>query len=258
MNLRTKLILLAVFTIAGIFLAFSPNLDKKLEGYLISSETAFIDRVIDGDTIESGGASIRLLGINTPERGEEYYIEAKEFLEYLVLNKTVILEFGKEREDRYGRTLAYVYYEGENINQKMIEQGYANMYFPSGKDINYNKFFWAWKECNKNLCVASEDKCANCIQLKKFDSENEIVIFENICGFDCELTNWEIKDEGRKKFVFPKFILKGHGGIEIIVGEGRNNENALYWTNEEYVWTSSGDTLFLRDDKGELVLWEIY
>ena len=111
-------VLIVLFSI-GLFLGVYGFLDAKLQGYLISSDTAFIDRVIDGDTVESNGTSIRLLGINTPERGEMYYLEAKEFLESLVLNETVRLEYGKEREERYGRTLAYLYMGRENINLKL-------------------------------------------------------------------------------------------------------------------------------------------
>jgi len=254
----TKIGFILALILIGVFLAFSPNLDKKLEGYLVESETAFIDRVIDGDTVESNGTSIRLLGINTPERGEKYYIEAKDFLEELVINKTVVLKFGKERKDRYGRTLAYLYLNNENINLKLVEEGYANIYFPSGKDVYYNKFYLAWKECDKNLCELSNNLCANCIKLINFDYENEIVVFENICGFDCDLSNWEIKDEGRKKFVFSEFVLEKNKHINILIGEESNNENTLYWNREDYVWTDSGDTLFLRDGEGKLVLWKSY
>ena len=40
---------------------------------------------------------------NSPERGEPYYAEAKEFLNERILNKTVRLEFGKDKYDRYNR-----------------------------------------------------------------------------------------------------------------------------------------------------------
>ena len=257
MNLKTKTSLLLVLITVGLFLGAYDFLDTKLQGYLIGYETAFIDRVIDGDTAESNGTSIRLLGINTPEKGEKYYSEAKEFLEDLILNKTVRLEYGKERKDRYGRTLAYLYLGNENINLKLVEEGYANFYFPSGKDTHYNKFAQAWEECSKNRCMVSKNKCASCIKLTKFDYEGEILIFENMCDFDCELTNWEIKDEGRKKFIFPEFILESLGNVEIIVGK-RSDEDNLYWENQDYVWTDSGDTLFLRDAEGFLVLWKSY
>ena len=258
MDKKTKHILVLILFALGLFLGAYEFLDIKLQGYLVGYETAFIDRVIDGDTVESNGTSIRLLGINTPEKGEKYYSEAKEFLEDLVLNKTVRLEFGKEREDRYKRTLAYLYLGNDNINQKMIEEGYANFYFPSGKDMYYNEFSQAWEECSENICEVSKDKCASCIKLAKFDYEEEVLIFENICNFDCELTDWEIKDEGRKKFIFPEFILESLEDIEILVGEDEDNEDNLYWENQDYVWTDSGDTLFLRDKNGFLVLWKSY
>jgi len=248
MNKKNAAIIFGVIAIFTILYAAYPFLDTKLEGYLINYEIAFIERVIDGDTVESNGTSIRLLGINTPEKGEVYYSEAKEFLEDLVLNKTVRLEFGKDREDKYGRTLAYLYIREENINLKLIEEGYANFYFPSGRDMHYNDFKQNWEDCDLNLCEISNGKCASCIKLTKFDYEEEVVIFENICNFECELTDWEIKDEGRKKFVFEKFVLESSEEIEI------TNEDF----GQDYVWTRSGDTLFLRDNLGKLVLWESY
>ena len=257
----TSILAILILLSIGLFLGVYDFLDAKLQGYLVNSETAFIDEVIDGDTVKSNGTSIRLLGINTPERGEIYYLEAKEFLESLVLNKTVRLEFGKEREDRYDRTLAYLYIRGENINLKLVEEGYANIYFPSGRDNYYNQFTQAWEECvyiNRNLCEISKDECADCIELRRFDYENEIIILENICDFDCELTGWEIKDEGRKKFVFPEFVLEENKQVTILIGEGDNDENNLFWENQDYVWTDTGDTLFLRSPDGKLVLWKNY
>jgi len=30
------------------------------------------------------------------------------------------------------------------------------------------------------------------------------------------------------------------------------------WKKKDYVWTKTGDSLFLRDSKGKLVLWKSY
>lgn len=234
-------------------------LDKSLEDFLSEHESALVERVVDGDTLIANNESVRLLGINSPERGEEYYLEAKRFLENLTFNKPVKLEKTNQDKDKYGRKLRYIFVEGKNVNLEIVENGFANYYFPSGKDVYYEKFKNAWKNCiekNINLCEKSKDKCAECIELKKFDYETEEVIFYNKCDFDCELSNWEIKDEGRKKFVFPKLILKKE--IRINIGEGKNNETDLFWKGENYVWTQTGDTLFLRDKNGKLVLWEGY
>ncbi len=261
MDKKKKIILIIILLILALLLKFYPSLDTKLQGFLIESETAYIDRIIDGDTVKSNEISIRLLGINSPEKGEKYYSEAKEFLEELILNETVRLEFRKDREDKYGRTLAYLYFKEDNINKKIVEEGYANFYFPSGRDIYYKDFEKAWEKCieqNKNLCEVSQDKCATCIELREFDYKDEIITLYNKCGFDCELTKWKIKDEGRKKFIFPEFVLKDYEEVTILIGEEENTENILYWKGEDYVWTESGDTLFLRDENGKLVLWRGY
>jgi len=259
---KNKQIWFLIFLIFLLFLINYNFLDGLLENFFDESRYVVVERIIDGDTIVvENNTHVRLLGINTPEKGEFYYSGAKEFLEELIFNKTVKLEYGREKYDKYDRTLAYVFLENKNINLKLVEKGFANFYFPSGKDKYYDYFKKAWEDCinnNVNLCEKSENKCAWCIELKEFNYKKEIIILENSCEFGCELTNWEIKDEGRKKFVFPEFELKKRGIVSIKTGEGENDEDILFWKNETYVWTKTGDTLFLRDDMGKLVLWEGY
>ncbi|MBT4257880.1 hypothetical protein HOD88_01705 [archaeon] len=232
-----------------------PFLDSQLEEYLNEErEIGIVKRIIDGDTIIMENITIRLLGINTPEKGEKYFTEAKEFLEEQILNKTISLKFGKSREDRYGRTLAYVFLGEKNVNLEIIQKGFANPYFPSGKDKDSLLFYDSWENCDLNLCEKSRDQCANCIKINKFDYLSEKIVLENTCYFDCDLTNWEIKDEGRKKFIFPNFVLKEKQKVSIVV----NTEGDFIWEEENYVWTKSGDTLFLRDSENFLVLFQNY
>lgn len=245
-----------------IFLMFSINY-KTLDAFVVEffdeSQRVVVSRIIDGDTVKAGNISIRLLGINSPERGERYYNEAREFLESLILNQTVKLE--ESGVDRYNRKLAYIFLESENVNLELIKNGFASPYFPDGKKKYYYEFGNAWEKCvgeNLNFCEKSRDECADCVVLKDFDYSNERIVFYNDCKFDCDLTNWQIKDEGRKKFVFEDFILSWGKSVEVITGEGKNSEEVLFWRGEEYVWTRQGDTLFLRDDESKLVLSERY
>ena len=207
--------------------------DKKLEGFVIGEGYVEVTRIIDGDTIEvDDNETIRLLGINTPERGEKYYKEAKEFLEMVLMNKTIKLEFGKDKKDKYGRTLAYIFRDSSNVNKELVDEGYANYYFPSGKDMYYGDFRKAWEHCltnNKFLCEKSSDECSQCIEIK----DSSII---NSCSFSCNITNWQIKGEGRKKYEF-KEALNPH---------------------EEAEFNSTGfeGSLFLRDEEGKLVVWE--
>ena len=92
----------------------------------------------------------------------------------------------------------------------------------------------------------------------EFDFENEVLVFYNQCSYDCDLTGWGIKDQGRKNFVFSKFVLRPFSEIEVVVGIGIDNSTTLFWEGEDYVWTEIGDSLFLRDAEGKLVLWRDY
>ncbi len=93
-------------------------------------ETSFVTNVIDGDTIIiAGGDSVRLLGIDSAERGEDFYQEAKERLEGLVEQKQVILEKDSENKDKYGRLLRWVFLDDINVNLLLVEEGLARCYF---------------------------------------------------------------------------------------------------------------------------------
>jgi len=85
--------------------------------------------VVDGDTVEiEGGARVRLIGIDTPERGDPYYAEAKQKMEELVLQKHVRLEKDISEKDRYSRLLRYIYVGDTFVNLQMVQQGYAVAY----------------------------------------------------------------------------------------------------------------------------------
>lgn len=89
--------------------------------------------VVDGDTIDVEGIGrIRFVGVNTPERGQQGYQQAKNFVESLCLGKTVNLDIDDAKHyDKYGRTLAVVYAENINVNSELLKRGYAEvMYIP--------------------------------------------------------------------------------------------------------------------------------
>ena len=98
--------------------------------------------VVDGDTIDVEGIGrIRFVGVNTPERGEEGYDSAKEFVKSKCLGKTVHLDVdNKKNKDKYQRTLAVVYTnDNENLNQLLLKGGYAEvMYIPPSEFYPYD------------------------------------------------------------------------------------------------------------------------
>jgi hypothetical protein len=66
--------------------------------------------VVDGDTLDiSTGERVRIIGIDTPERGDCGFDAATDHLRSLVAGKTVSLVPGARDDiDRYGRLLRYV------------------------------------------------------------------------------------------------------------------------------------------------------
>ena len=87
--------------------------------------TGKVTGIIDGDTIVVENESVRLIGINSPERGEDFYEEAKKFLEDLILGEEVELEINGK--DKYYRLLAYVYFGNENVNIELVEKCYLSI-----------------------------------------------------------------------------------------------------------------------------------
>ena len=95
-------------------------------------------RVVDGDTLHvlRGGrdVTIRLIGVDAPEvdwyggRAECFGARAGRFAIRLLEDRRVRLELDRERLDRYGRTLAYVYLpDGRMVNVVLVRRGLATV-----------------------------------------------------------------------------------------------------------------------------------
>ncbi len=96
-------------------------------------------KVIDGDTfLIEGGYSVRILGIDTDERGYPCFEAAKNGLEELILNREVRLDKGREDLDQYCRYLRYVFLNDRNISLELVKEGLAVARF-SPEDIKYRE-----------------------------------------------------------------------------------------------------------------------
>ena len=242
--MKEKKILIVLLIL--IFILNYHFLDSMVVSAFSNSDSGQVGRVIDGDTLVLDGEHVRLLGINAPEKGEKYYKEAKEYLEQINGSK-VVLKYNSEKTDRYGRILAYVFYQGRNINLELVENGFANPYFPSGQDEYYDEFFQAWQNClhsGTNLCVSSQEPCL----AFSWEPKQDEMIIEEICGEPFNLSGWSIKDEGRKKYTFSNKTLQAY------------EEKTLTSKNFEknYVWTRSGDSVFIRNSRDELIYYNHY
>lgn len=100
--------------------------DSEANNKLIDGEEKIVTKVVDGDTVViNGGDHVRLLGVDTDEKNFPCFIPAKNYLENLILGKTVILERDRKDKDQYNRLLRFVHFYGVNINLDLIKNGLA-------------------------------------------------------------------------------------------------------------------------------------
>ena len=140
--------IIAFIAVALIFLLTPEDVADK------PSNTGFIPvdlvKTIDGDTIKviynGKEQNLRYLLIDTPELNHKQ--QGKQpFAEEATKRNDELLNSGKleiefdigEREDKYGRLLAYVYIDGKSVQQKLVEEGLARVayiYPPNTKHLD--------------------------------------------------------------------------------------------------------------------------
>lgn len=97
---------------------------------------AKVIKVIDGDTVKLNidlgfrifwTTNCRLAGIDAPELSEE---DGKKSLNFLSNNLPIgaEVEIESKRLDKYGRPIIALRYNGLNMNQSLIENGYASKF----------------------------------------------------------------------------------------------------------------------------------
>lgn len=100
---------------------------SSLEAQRPTWSTCDLVRVIDGDTIVCApDIRVRLILIDAPERSQAPWGDrARARLERLLSRGGIRLETDVQTHDRFGRLLAYVRVHGENINVRMVADGFA-------------------------------------------------------------------------------------------------------------------------------------
>ncbi len=107
-------------------------------GYITSPIWAHASdvRIVDGDTLFIGKEEVRLLGIDTPEEGNQADCVAERMLAQLATKRLKQLVTGAEitlERDWLGgmderRTLAFVYANGIDVGEVLVAEGYARTY----------------------------------------------------------------------------------------------------------------------------------
>ncbi len=114
-------------------------------GYSTAQTWHAVRWVNDGDTIVlTNRQRVRYIGINTPEidyenqKAQPFGYAARSFNKKLVLSQKIRLEFDKERHDRYGRLLAYIFLADRSfLNARLLQNGLA-FYLYRRPNVKYN------------------------------------------------------------------------------------------------------------------------
>jgi endonuclease YncB( thermonuclease family) len=129
------IIMILILTYFGKFHTEEKNSSKEKVEYSEKNEIPEEVRgkvvyIPDGDTIHivmnGEKFKIRFYGIDCPESSQPYGLEAKEFLMKNIDKNDVRVEVLEK--DRYGRLVGKVYSKGVNLNELMVEEGYAWWY----------------------------------------------------------------------------------------------------------------------------------
>ena len=109
-------------------------------------------RIIDGDTLvfntDGDEKRLRLLLIDTPESSttktgsaQPYGVEAKDFLTNYLKGENLSIEYdpAHEKIDDYDRVLAYLYADGELVQEVMVEEGLARVGYENGDESYLEK-----------------------------------------------------------------------------------------------------------------------
>ncbi len=129
-NLKLDVVIGLIIFLLGLFVGWRILAPKKLITDKENNKYVVIS-VIDGDTFRINNKQrVRLLGIDSPEKGECYYQEATKALTNLIEGQTVVLEKDISDKDKYGRWLRYAILQKEEVdnilvNDYMVRNGFA-------------------------------------------------------------------------------------------------------------------------------------
>lgn len=91
--------------------------------------SGFVTRVIDGDTIDVDGQSIRFALVDTPEFGENEYAEARNYIQTIcpIGSAVIVDEDDLQTKGSHGRIIGVVYCNYLNLSEEILEAGHAEI-----------------------------------------------------------------------------------------------------------------------------------
>jgi micrococcal nuclease len=261
--MKTEIIVfVALLLLAGFYVG-------SFTGLFVGVPTTHANRIIDGDTIEVAGAEkVRLIGIDTPEKGQYYYDEAKERLRELIGGKEILLETDRTDKDKYDRLLRYIYINRtELVNIMLVKEGLARALIiqPDNKyeeEIlkaeaearNQKLGLWEYEGISDVYCIGIFYFRYNAMGDDRNNLNDEYIEFRNSCTYPVDMTGWTVRDDYGHEYEFPEFAATEKTKFRLRTGSGEDTGSDVYWNSGKAVWNNAGDSMEMRNAEGTLIL----
>lgn len=140
--------------------------------------------VVDGDTVKVLGSSnrlmtVRLQGIDAPEKRQAFGMAAKQHLSDMVFGKSVTCSYTKR--DRYGRVIGKIGVDGRDVNLQMVSDCFAWHYKEYQKEqspSDRTAYADAESRARNGRCGIWKD--GNAIKPSDFRRERFLALYTNV------------------------------------------------------------------------------
>lgn len=240
----------------------------------VEGTAAELIEVVDGDTIRArvGGRAevIRLIGLNTSERGECHSDAATGALREMLTGTSLRVESaGPEEQDRFGRALRYVYGDDVLVNLAMVAAGHGVALagdHPRAADFTEaseaawasRAGMWAPDACGGGSATRPSVEIGDVEPDPPGDDgqrpNEEVVVVHNRGNGSVDVSGWRLRDESSShRYAFaPGTMLAPDAEIAVHSGCGADTPADRYWCVGA-VWSNRGDTVILQAADGTVV-----
>ena len=233
---------------------------------------ATIVSVYDGDTFTlDTGDRVRLSGANTPELKpyEPFASEARDATEAFVSGKQVQLHYGPTVRDHYGRLIASVTVDGQDLAQHLLERGLAHVFIVAPCDMDLTAMLAAQGRAREaKLGLWADSRYQGALHITSFhangrgderqDVNAEYLRVANVSTSPVNLDGYRIQDISGKSYNLPAIEIPAGFTFEIRSGvgtsQGAPTEALVVYLGSDWpIWNNDRDRATLLDPAGKVV-----
>ncbi len=235
-------------------------------------EKATVASVYDGDTLTlSTGDKVRLRWVNTPELrpAEAYGVEAREATKALCLNQEATLIYGETKRDGYGRLLAGVECQGQDLSVHLLDLGLGHVFLipPDERDPKTlleaqdrartaKRGVWSTESYQGSFHFTSFH--ANAAGDDRTNVNGEYLRACNISNELVDLAGYKITNLSGRSFTLPSILVPAGHTVKIISGTGEHQASPdaqieIYLGSPDPIWNNQRDRATLYDRHGRVM-----